>query len=42
MQYAKGKCARSVLLLRRSITNVPSKKKLITLYKSEHEPKEQI
>lgn len=39
MQYAKGKCARSVLL---SITNVPSKKKLITLYKSEHEPKEQI
>ena len=42
MQYAKEKCARSVILLRCSITNIPSKKKLITLYKSEREPKEQI
>ena len=43
MQYAKAeKCARFVILLRRSITNIPSKKKLITLYKSEREPKEQI
>lgn len=26
MQYAKEKCARSVILLRRCITNIPSKK----------------
>lgn len=41
MHYAKEKCARSVILLRRSITNI-RQKKLITLYKSEREPKEQI
>lgn len=42
MRYAEEKCVHSVILSRCTIKHIPSKKPNVTLYRSEHEPKEHI